>query len=84
MTTPCEQPDFRDVRKVQAVGPTADRHNPSKQVNEALSLGWVLLRVCDGPVFVLGWTKDGEAPETSFDKPPVWMRKKERAPDDEG
>ncbi|MFT3764966.1 MAG: hypothetical protein QM820_05525 [Minicystis sp.] len=72
MATPQEHPNFRDVRHVRTLGPTRDEAYADRVVNDLLLLGWVLLHVSGtegGPVFVLGWTKEGDAPPSRFDRP---------------
>jgi hypothetical protein len=67
MTNVHEQPNFRDVRIVRTVrgSDPSISYDAEQDVNQALALGWVLLSVnAEGPVFVIGWTREGEAPMT--------------------
>jgi hypothetical protein len=67
-----ELPNFRDVRAIRTIGAAYDeRLGADDEVNEALRLGWVLLLVQTGdprPLYVVGWTGEGEAPMTDREK----------------
>jgi len=66
-----ERLDLRGARKIGTVGIARDEQwIAESEVNEALSLGWVLISVHgEGrPLFVIGWFQDGEAPLTNWER----------------
>jgi hypothetical protein len=64
---PLETQHLKDVRSVRVLEDRQD-YTAESEVNEALRLGWKLLLVQQGhdhPVFVVGWTQEGEPTKTA-------------------